>query len=223
MKKCKSGYYYCNTSKKCKKIPKGHHVMPSGYLMRDSEHKEEETKKNGNGANGNGNGNGQSNGGSNGGGVSEAWSARYKRSIDCDNPKGFSQRAHCQGRKKVTEAKNGDHEVSMAQSQLKKSERNIAKLRKALGTKEKNIPAWVQAKITDTEHNTDAASSYMEEDKKDKLKEISKQLAGASKMHAQQSKKVAAVADAIEEARSVGKDIRKQELKHCLAKLTTVA
>ena len=209
MKKCKSGYYYCNTSKKCKKIPKGHHVMPSGYLMRDSEHKEEETKKNGNGANGNGNGNGESNGGSNGGGVSEAWSARYKRSIDCDNPKGFSQRAHCQGRKKVTEAKNGDHEVSMAQSQLKKSEKNIAKLRKALGKKERNIPAWVQAKITDTEHNTDAASSYMEEDKKDKLKEISKQLAGASKMHAQQSKKVAAVADAIEEAKKCWKGYKK--------------
>ena len=30
---------------------------------------------------------------------SEAWSAKYKRSIDCNNPKGFSQRAHCQGRK----------------------------------------------------------------------------------------------------------------------------
>lgn len=29
-----------------------------------------------------------------------SWSAKYKRSIDCDNPKGFSQRAHCQGRKK---------------------------------------------------------------------------------------------------------------------------
>jgi len=28
------------------------------------------------------------------------WSKKYKKSIDCDNPKGFSQRAHCQGRKK---------------------------------------------------------------------------------------------------------------------------
>jgi hypothetical protein len=28
------------------------------------------------------------------------WSDKYKRSIDCNNPKGFSQRAHCQGRKK---------------------------------------------------------------------------------------------------------------------------
>jgi len=33
-------------------------------------------------------------------GLDEAWSAKYKRSIDCDNPKGFSQKAHCAGRKK---------------------------------------------------------------------------------------------------------------------------
>jgi len=29
-----------------------------------------------------------------------SWSDKYKKSINCDNPKGFSQRAHCQGRKK---------------------------------------------------------------------------------------------------------------------------
>jgi len=172
-KSCKKGYYWCRTDEKCKKIPKGWHVMPTGFLMRDNEHKDEEKeetkKKNGNGTNGNGNGNGDSSGSSDGGGVSEGWSAKYKRSIDCDNPKGFSQKAHCQGRKKVNEAKGHeeDHEVSMAQSQLKKSEKNIAKLRKALGKKEKNIPAWVQAKITDTEHNTDAAAGYMDEGKRD--------------------------------------------------------
>jgi len=199
----------------------GYYVGGGGWLRKEEEKSEDtETKKNGNGngANGNGNGNGGSDGGSNGGGVSEAWSAKYKKSIDCDNPKGFSQRAHCQGRKKVNEAtmssaqkrkdtmlkkkydksdmkqnmidqygkeegtkiyfatirkqamkeeKKGDHEISMAQSQLKKSERNIKKLRKALGTKERDIPAWVQAKITDTEHNTDAAAGYMEEGKRD--------------------------------------------------------
>lgn len=35
--------------------------------------------------------------------LDEKWSAKYKRSIDCANPKGFSQRAHCQGRKKNEE------------------------------------------------------------------------------------------------------------------------
>ena len=32
--------------------------------------------------------------------MQEDWSNKYKKSIDCNNPKGFSQRAHCQGRKK---------------------------------------------------------------------------------------------------------------------------
>lgn len=32
--------------------------------------------------------------------VEEQWSEKYKRSIDCSNPRGFSQRAHCAGRKK---------------------------------------------------------------------------------------------------------------------------
>lgn len=32
--------------------------------------------------------------------ISEKWSAKYKRSINCSKPKGFSQRAHCAGRKK---------------------------------------------------------------------------------------------------------------------------
>ena len=27
--------------------------------------------------------------------VKEGWSDKYKKSIDCDNPKGFSQKAHC--------------------------------------------------------------------------------------------------------------------------------
>ena len=137
--------------------------MNSGRIMRDEEH-EENKKKNGNGnnSNGNGSGNGDSNGSSDGGGVAEGWSAKYKKSIDCNNPKGFSQRAHCQGRKKMNEAKSGDHEIGMAQSQLKNSAENIAKLRKKLGKKERDIPAWMQAKITDTEHNTDAAASYVD-------------------------------------------------------------
>jgi hypothetical protein len=32
--------------------------------------------------------------------VKEDWSQKYKNSIDCSNPKGFSQRAHCDGRQK---------------------------------------------------------------------------------------------------------------------------
>jgi cytidyltransferase-like protein len=32
--------------------------------------------------------------------IEEKWSAKYKSSINCANPQGFSQRAHCAGRKK---------------------------------------------------------------------------------------------------------------------------
>lgn len=32
--------------------------------------------------------------------ITEAWSKKYKRSIDCNNPKGFSQKAHCDSRQK---------------------------------------------------------------------------------------------------------------------------
>ena len=32
--------------------------------------------------------------------IEEKWSQKYKKSINCSNPKGFSQKAHCQGRKK---------------------------------------------------------------------------------------------------------------------------
>ena len=37
--------------------------------------------------------------------VVEKWSQKYKNSIDCNNPKGFSQKAHCQGKKKKSETK----------------------------------------------------------------------------------------------------------------------
>lgn len=33
----------------------------------------------------------------------EKWTMKYKKSINCKNPKGFSQKAHCQGRKKLKE------------------------------------------------------------------------------------------------------------------------
>ena len=32
--------------------------------------------------------------------ATESWSKKYKKSIDCNNPKGFSQKAHCAGKNK---------------------------------------------------------------------------------------------------------------------------
>ena len=71
--RCKAGQYYCYTDKVCKPIPSGFMVDPAGMLRKE-----------------------------NGATVDEGWSDKYKKSINCDNPKGFSQRAHCQGRKKKT-------------------------------------------------------------------------------------------------------------------------
>jgi len=41
----------------------------------------------------------------------EAWSQKYKKSINCNNPKGFSQRAHCQGRKKNNESTDYERDM----------------------------------------------------------------------------------------------------------------
>ena len=79
MKKCKSGYYYCNTDKKCKPIPRGYRVGYGGYLRKedddDSKNKSNGNGNgNGNGSNGNGNGgngSGGNGGGGNGGGMGE--------------------------------------------------------------------------------------------------------------------------------------------------------
>jgi len=48
--------------------------------------------------------------------VTEKWSEKYKNSIDCNNPKGFSQRAHCQSLKKkdTTESMTADASGSFA-------------------------------------------------------------------------------------------------------------
>ena len=74
MKKCKQGYYYCYTDKKCKRIPLGYRVASSGYLRKENgEESGEDGDNNGNGNGNGGNGNGNGNGGNgNGGGVSES-------------------------------------------------------------------------------------------------------------------------------------------------------
>ena len=57
--------------------------------------------------------------------LDEKWSQKYKKSINCNNPKGFSQRAHCQGRKKHNEdivKVSGGYEL-----RSKKTGRNLGK------------------------------------------------------------------------------------------------
>lgn len=68
--------------------------------------------------------------------MEEKWSEKYKKSINCNNPKGFSQRAHCQGRKKkLKESLNEAVRSEMAQ--LKDLARKFAK-EKSQGDTEKD-------------------------------------------------------------------------------------
>jgi hypothetical protein len=53
----------------------------------------------------------------------EKWSQKYKKSIDCKNPKGFSQRAHCQGKKK----RESNEEILKGGKADKKTLQDIAK------------------------------------------------------------------------------------------------
>jgi hypothetical protein len=58
--------------------------------------------------------------------MKEKWSEKYKRSINCNNPRGFSQRAHCQGRKKkLKESINEAVRTELAQ--LKDLARKLSK------------------------------------------------------------------------------------------------
>jgi len=43
--------------------------------------------------------------------IKEKWTKKYKRSINCNAPKGFSQRAHCQGRKKKLKESSQNDEL----------------------------------------------------------------------------------------------------------------
>ena len=47
--------------------------------------------------------------------LEEGWSEKYKKSIDCNNPKGFSQKAHCAGKKK----RKSENVMKLTKSKLK--------------------------------------------------------------------------------------------------------
>ncbi len=51
--------------------------------------------------------------------LDEKWSEQYKRSINCANPKGFSQRAHCQGRKKNESVQESLHKLKQLLAEVK--------------------------------------------------------------------------------------------------------
>ena len=58
--------------------------------------------------------------------MNEGWSSKYKKSINCNNPKGFSQKAHCQGKKKKMNEEK-DKRLTKIVKQLRKSVKNHGK------------------------------------------------------------------------------------------------
>ena len=62
--------------------------------------------------------------------MNEGWSDKYKKSIDCNNPKGFSQKAHCAGKKKKV-----DEAISI---------KDTKKLRKAASLDMSNNPKDIE-------------------------------------------------------------------------------
>lgn len=45
--------------------------------------------------------------------LNEDWSQKYKNSIDCNNPKGFSQKAHCAGKEKRESMDEGTLKIGL--------------------------------------------------------------------------------------------------------------
>lgn len=78
--------------------------------------------------------------------VLEKWSAKYKRSINCSDPKGFSQKAHCAGRRKTSESRSNSIE------DYKPSHTNLDNL------KSKYLPDWEM-----TDHRT-LQAKYLAQD-----------------------------------------------------------
>jgi len=57
--------------------------------------------------------------------MNEGWSDKYKKSIDCNNPKGFSQKAHCQGRKKKVSEETKYDRYDKEKKQFAKADRKM--------------------------------------------------------------------------------------------------
>lgn len=100
--------------------------------------------------------------------VEEEWSQKYKDSINCSNPKGFSQKAHCAGKKKHNESFNGeyDDEAGMAHTNLHTIARAAQELLDTIDDHE-NLPEWVQEKIAKVEGMLTTVSNYLQSQEED--------------------------------------------------------
>jgi len=182
MKKCKQGYYYCHTDKKCKRIPSGYRVGLGGYLRKENGEEQGEND-NADNTNGNGNGNGNSNGGSNGGGVSESIISE-KRDGKSAKDKGYSLRDWFKGGGwKQTGGKYDGKPCAKQPGQTTKPYCRDADDRAAMSKDERNKAAAKKrkedpnpnrkgkAKMVTQNNSFEPKANIVEEEKKKKMKE----------------------------------------------------
>lgn len=89
--------------------------------------------------------------------MDEKWSNKYKKSIDCNNPKGFSQKSHCAARKKrraggdtkskpVNETLSEESNSEMSLGDLRNINAKAKMLQKMIKPTEE-LEDWVKAKL----------------------------------------------------------------------------
>ncbi len=113
--------------------------------------------------------------------LNEKWSQKYKDSINCNNPKGFSQRAHCQGKKKMNESevlKGGlADNKSLIQLAKKHNAKNIHQIDNLVKELKKQLEAGIKVEMEHTNSEAKAkeiAMDHLWEDPKyyTKLKKV---------------------------------------------------
>jgi len=113
--------------------------------------------------------------------MTEKWSEKYKRSIDCNNPKGFSQKAHCQGRKKKQtneeKLKGGKADNKTFEDLVDKNKKNGKKVFEIENMLKKQLSKGMKVEMehtTDKQKAKEIAMDHLFEDPKyyDKLEKI---------------------------------------------------
>ena len=189
--KCKPGYYYCYTDKKCKKMPMGYHIGRGGYLAKDDNESSENGKKNGNGKNGNGNGHSNGNGGGNGNGVSEDlrdWFGKSKSKggkpgwvqsdgSPCANEKGETKTPKCFSSQRLAslKAQGAKGKAKIAAAVRRKREQDSGQQSKSGGSKPtmvktfakkddyKKHPSGDRSESTDYDHLSPISRKILEQ------------------------------------------------------------
>ncbi len=98
--------------------------------------------------------------------MNEKWSKKYKDSINCNNPKGFSQKAHCQGRKKTNESEElkgglADNK-SLIQLAKKHNAKNIHQIDSLVKELKKQLEAGIKVEMEHTDSEVKAKEIAMD-------------------------------------------------------------